>query len=87
MHLLMILAALALAWCVRKRWVTPAGNWRERWQRAMMLFLFPPMLLISTAIAMLCMGPSGQMLGLLTDGISYLLAVGFLGVAGVLCLK
>ncbi|MBD2039320.1 M56 family metallopeptidase [Microcoleus sp. FACHB-672] len=87
MHLLMILAALAFAWCVRKRWVTSAGNWRERWQRAIMLFLFPPLLLIMTAIAVLFMGPSGQMVGLLTDWLSYAIASGFLGLAGVLCVK
>jgi len=87
MHLVMILAALGLAWCLRSRWSYPLGNWINRWQRALELFLFPPLLLMMTAIAVLCMGPKGQMGGLQTGWFSYSLALGFLGFAGVLCLK
>lgn len=87
MHLFMILAALGLAWCLRSGWSYPLGNWSKGWQRALGLFLFPPLLLMMTAIAVLCMGPKGEMGGLQTGWFSYLLALGFLGFAGVLVLK
>lgn len=87
MHLFMILAALGLAWGLRSGWSYPLGNWSNRWQRALGLFLFPPLLLMMTAIAVLCMGPKGQMGGLQTGWFSYLLTLGFLGFAGVLVLK
>jgi hypothetical protein len=40
-----------------------------------------------TAISVLCMGPQGQMVGLPAGWFSYILALGFLGWAAVLCLK
>lgn len=87
MHLFMILAALGLAWCLRLSWYSPSGNWMERWQRALGLFLVSPLLAIMTAIALLCMGTQGRMLGLQTGWFSYLLALSFLGYAAVLLLK
>lgn len=87
MHLLMILTAMGFTWWLRGQWSRSAETWRERWQRALGLFLFPPLLLLMTAAAVLCMGPQGQMGGLQGGWFSYLLALGFLGFAGVLCLK
>ncbi len=87
MHLVMILAALSLALLLRCSWSEPTGNWIQRWQRALLLFLLPPLLLLMTAIAVLCMGPQGQMIGLHTDWFSYCLVLGCLGLAVLLCFK
>ncbi len=87
MHLAMILIATGLAWSLRWNWSIPKGRWTERWLLALFLFLFPPLLLIMTAISVLCMGPQGQMVGPSAGWFSYLLALGFLGWGGVFCLK
>lgn len=41
MHLIMILAALAVAWWLRLTSTEPRGTWIQRWQRSLFLFLFP----------------------------------------------
>lgn len=87
MHLVMILAALSLALFVRYSWSEPMGNWTQRWQRTLFLFLFPPLLLLMTAIAVLCMGPQGQMIGLHTDWFSYCLVLAGVASAIIFCLK
>lgn len=85
MHLVMILAALGLACCLRLSYDS-AGDWTQRWAKTLSLFLFPPLLLIMTGLAVLCMGPQGRMIGLQASWFSYSLAIVFLLVAGVLCL-
>ncbi len=87
MHLIMILAAVAVACWIRYGWATPQTTWSMRWRQALFLFLFPPLLIFMTAIALLCMGPQGQMGGLQTGCVSYVLA--FLGIAffHILCIK
>lgn len=87
MHLILILAALGLAWSVRVSCSYLQGSWTQRWQRALLLFLFPPLLLMMTASSVLCMGPQGRMVGLQVGWFSYLLGLGFFGLAGVKCLK
>ncbi len=87
MHSVMILGALSLAWLLRCSWSEPTGNWTQRWQRALLLFLLPPLLLLMTALAVLCMGPQGQMIGLHTDWFSYCLVLGGVGLAIVFCFK
>ncbi len=87
MHLVMILAALTSAWLLRCSWSEPTGNWRQRWQRSLFLFLCPPLLLLMTALAVLCMGPQGQMIGLHSDWFSYCLVLGCVGFAVGFCLK
>lgn len=87
MHLVMILTAMGLAWSLRWNWSVSKGRWIERWLLALSLFLFPPLLLIMTAISVLCMGPQGQMVGLSAGWFSYLLAFCFLGWGGVYGLK
>ncbi len=87
MHLLMILAALVLAWWLRSGWQQSTGNWSQRWQRALLFFLLPPLLLIMTAIAVLCMGPQGKMMGLRTSWFSYWLVIAGIGISLCLCLK
>lgn len=92
MHLILILTALIAACCLRLRWSFPHGNWTRRWQRSLLLFLFPPLLLLATALAILFMGIQGQMVGIHIVGIeeewlSYLLAVTFLIIAAFWCIK
>lgn len=88
MHLLMIIAALGLAWWLRYRWSYPQGSWTVRWQRSLSLFLLPPLLLTMTAASVLYMGPQEEpMLWHWQGRFSYLLASGFCGFAGVLWLK
>jgi len=86
MHLLIILVALGVAWSLRHLPVLE-GNWQQRFERVLFLFLFPPTLLLMTAIAVLCMGPQGQMVGLRVGWLSYMLASSCLGIAAILCIK
>ena len=79
MHLIMIFLVLALAWLVRIIDLPKTGNWTTRTYKTLLLFLFPPLLLLTTSFAVLCMGYSGQMFGLQTGWFSYLLALTFLG--------
>ncbi|AFZ15954.1 M56 family metallopeptidase [Allocoleopsis franciscana] len=81
MHLIMILTALSLAWLLRCRYSKATGNWIQRWQKTLLLFLLPPLLLLMTALAVLLMGPQGQMIGLHTDGFSYSLVLVSVGLA------
>jgi Zn-dependent protease with chaperone function len=83
----MILTTLTLAWLLRWYGSTPQGNWAQRWQRALLFFLLPPLLLVMTALAVLCMGPQGQMIGLHTDWYSYSLVLGCVGLALLVGLK
>ena len=78
MHTLMILIALAIALSIRTMPLQPIKNWRKRWQRSLFFFLFPPLLLLMTAVAVLCMGYQGMMFGWQASWLSYILAVGFL---------
>jgi Zn-dependent protease with chaperone function len=57
-HLLMLLGSLGLAIGWRVTWRSqPEQPWTDRWQRSLMAFALPPLLLLSTAIALLWMGP------------------------------
>ena len=86
MHLAMILTALALALVVRLITPESTGSWSQRWHKALFLFLFPPLLLMMTALAIVCMGADGQMLGLKASWLGYGLGSIFLMVAtGLLC--
>lgn len=87
MHLVMIGIALVLAWFVRWTWPVPASNWHDRWQRALRLFLVPPLFCLMTTLAILWMGPQGQMMGFHSGWLSYSVALGFVIYAGVLWLK
>ncbi|MBE9228275.1 M56 family metallopeptidase [Phormidium sp. LEGE 05292] len=83
MHLIMILLVLVFAWLLRTIDLPKSGNWTTRTYQTLLLFLFPPLILLTTAFALLCMGASGQMIGLQTSWFGYLLALSFLGFSGV----
>ncbi|NET56270.1 MAG: M56 family metallopeptidase [Symploca sp. SIO2E6] len=87
MHLLMMLLALGLAWLLRLAWQPATGNWSQRWQRALLFFLLPPLLLLMTAVAVLCMGSQGEMIGLRTGWLSYWLVFAGVGISLVCCLQ
>jgi Zn-dependent protease with chaperone function len=89
MHLTLILLALTIAWAVRLQavdsvdsTVASTRSWLDRWRRSLGQFLFAPLLLLISALAVLCMGTQGQMVGLPAGWIGYLLALSFLGFAG-----
>ncbi|MFP4337338.1 MAG: M56 family metallopeptidase [Halothece sp.] len=71
MHTLMILMALVSAFLIRWLWQPQSVTYPQRWQRSLFYFLFPPLLLVMTAMAVLGMGKQGEMFGLETDGFSY----------------
>jgi Zn-dependent protease with chaperone function len=81
MHLIMILISLSLAWFLRMMPLSFAGTWNERWHKALFLSLFPSLLLLTTAISLICMGFKGQMLGMQASWIGYSVAILFLTVA------
>lgn len=87
MHLILILSALIAASILRIRWSVSSGNWARRWQRSLLFFLFPPLLLFATAIAVIFMGTQGQMVRLWDGWLSYLLAVFFSVAAAIWCIK
>ncbi len=87
MHLMMILTALTVSWLLRCSGNNPQGRWQVRWQRSLFLFLFPPLLIFMTAIAVLFMGPQGQMGGMYTGWLSYEVAFIALTFFAILCIK
>ncbi|MDX2254127.1 MAG: M56 family metallopeptidase [Pseudanabaenaceae cyanobacterium bins.39] len=78
-HSLMLVSSLGLAWLLRSRWqCQPQLSWYRRWQWALMSFVLSPLLVIVTAIAVLCMGAKGQMMGVPAGQVSYTIALLFL---------
>jgi len=69
MHLSFILLSIAAAFCIRL--CSPQSpsqrTWSSRWQWALSLFLLPPLLLVTTALAVMLMGTDGYtaLLGLM----------------------
>lgn len=77
MHLMIILFALGCAVGLRLLPVANGGNWHQRWQKSLFLLVCPPLVLFMTALAVLSMGTTGEMLGLEASWFSYSLALGF----------
>ncbi|KYC41972.1 peptidase M56 BlaR1 [Scytonema hofmannii PCC 7110] len=87
MHIFMIVAALTVAYWMRSKSTRIHGNWNEQWQKILFLFLFPPLLIFMTDIALLCMGPQGKMGGLQTGCFGYVLALIVLAFIAISCVK
>ncbi len=87
MHLIMILGVVSLACLLRLCWFPNQGNWLARWQQALFLFLLPPLLILMSGIAILFMGPQGEMIGLSTDWFSYLITICWLILAVIVAVK
>jgi Zn-dependent protease with chaperone function len=81
-HFVMIFGSLCLAWGLRYIWQNRDDadqlNWSQRWQKALVCFVLPPLLVVMTAIAVLCMGTDGQMIGFEAGRMSYEIALVFL---------
>ncbi|MCH4902859.1 M48 family metalloprotease [Cylindrospermopsis raciborskii CHAB3438] len=87
MHLLMLITAVTIAYTLRYSAYIPQGNWHLRWSRTLFFFLFPPLLILMTVMAVVCMGTQGQMVGIYTDYFSYVLGWLFLGFLVFVALK
>lgn len=77
MHGIIIILALGIACNLRLLYPSLTHNTKRRWQVSLFFFLFPPLLLLTTAIAVICMGYRGEMFGLQATIFSYFLAVIF----------
>lgn len=75
MHCLMILLALSIALTVRFLEYQPSSITLKDGEKILFLFLFPPLLLLMTAIAVLSMGYQGEMFGLQASHWSYIIAL------------
>ncbi|MDX2214148.1 MAG: M56 family metallopeptidase [Oculatellaceae cyanobacterium bins.114] len=88
MHISIMVSAITVAVLVRLIWQPSQGNWANRWHHALSAFLFPPILLLMTSVAVLSMGHHGRMFGLPVGWIGCHIALGFLvwasGLAGYL---
>ena len=78
MHLIVIFIALAVVWRLRQQEILSTEQWSERWYRTLFLLIFPPLILLITAIAIICMGFSGSMLGIKASWLGYGVAAGYL---------
>jgi Zn-dependent protease with chaperone function len=77
-HSVMLLGSLGFAWLLRSNWQRQDQSWHRRWQRALICFVLSPLLVIVTAIAVICMGAQGQMMGIPAGRVSYAIALLFL---------
>jgi Zn-dependent protease with chaperone function len=83
MHFGLMLLAIGAA-CGIRCWIpalyppTLSQTWSQRWTRSLLSFLVPPLLLLTTAVAVLSMGTQGRMFGLPVGWIGYSLALVFL---------
>jgi Zn-dependent protease with chaperone function len=90
MHIIVLLTIFAVAWGLRYTWTAAVrlpGTDRQHWDCTLAIFLLPPLLLFTSAIAIIWMGPHGRMVWVGNDWLSYDLAIGFLGFAGFYLLK
>ncbi|MBR8830526.1 MAG: Protease HtpX [Chroococcopsis gigantea SAG 12.99] len=77
MHGILIILALGIAVNIRLVYPRLTTHIERRWQVSLFFFLFPPLLLLTTAVAVICMGYKGEMFGLQASIFSYALAVIF----------
>lgn len=87
MHLIIIIGVVSLACLLRISWFPSQGSWSERWQKAVLLFILPPLLILMSVIAILFMGPQGKMIGLSTDWFSYLITICWLILAIIMVIR
>jgi Zn-dependent protease with chaperone function len=83
MHLMMLVVTLGLAWYLRCSQFELADNWENRWQQTLRAFLLSPLLLLTTTVSILWMGPRGQMVFHWEGWLSYWLAVAVLVVSAI----
>ncbi len=79
MHGLLFILAITSAIGLRFLWQSQlCGSWNQRWIATMFTFLLPPVLLITSAIALLWMGPHGMGISRWEGWGTYGSAIGFL---------
>jgi Zn-dependent protease with chaperone function len=81
----MIFTTLTIVWWARNLENQVTGTWVSRWQRVLFKFLFPPLLILMTVIALICMGTQGKMGIWHTGWFSYVLALSYLTFSVILC--
>ncbi len=80
MHLTILLMTIAIVCGLRSIWAINLSNtWSERWQRTLLFFLLPPLLLFTSAIALIWMGPFGRMMWMNEGWLTYAVAILFIG--------
>ncbi|KKD39109.1 M56 family metallopeptidase [Limnoraphis robusta] len=84
MHLILILLSLGLAVSLRGICFPHSAHWKQRWQRSLFGLIVPPLMLLMNGVAVIWMGPQGQMLGQPTGWLGYGLALGLCGWALIL---
>ncbi|MGB3493734.1 MAG: M56 family metallopeptidase, partial [Elainellaceae cyanobacterium] len=77
MHFGMIAIAIGLGWLVRFLWLRFSDPQCPSWTPTLAAFLCPPFLLWMTAIAILCMGHHGRMMGNSVGWVSCVIASGW----------
>jgi Zn-dependent protease with chaperone function len=70
----MILSAFLLAWGVRSAVPSLRNLQVNPWAKYLFLFLFSPLIIATTSLAVICMGYQGKMLGIEASWLSYGLA-------------
>jgi Zn-dependent protease with chaperone function len=76
---MILILAVGIAWLLRALIPALSPESEFSWQKALFLFVFPPVLLLMTALAVVSMGYQGMMFGLKASWLSYSLAIAFLG--------
>lgn len=87
MHFTLLTVSMSAAIAFRLMWRSSAADWNTRWQWALGAFLFSPLLLITSAIAILCMGPRGRMVHAWDGWGSYGIAIAFLAISILLLVQ
>ena len=78
MHLMILILAVGIAWLLRALIPVLSPEAEFSWQKVLFLFVFPPVLLLMTALAVVSMGYQCMMFGLKASWLSYSLAIAFL---------
>jgi Zn-dependent protease with chaperone function len=78
MHLMILILAVGITWLLRALVPVLIPKAEFSWQKSLFFFVFPPILLLMTALAVFSMGYQGMMFGLKASWLSYSLAIAFL---------
>ncbi|MBE9103325.1 M56 family metallopeptidase [Vacuolonema iberomarrocanum] len=81
MHISLLLAALGIAIALRLIWRPALEKTPLAWGMALSAFLVPPLVLLTTAVAVLAMGAQGNMFSIPVGIVGYLLGSGCLAIA------
>lgn len=87
MHLILILTALTIALLLRLIPLKIEHNFAKRWQYCLFLMSFPPLILLMTALAVICMGYNGKMLGFPASRFGYIISLLFIIFSAICLIK